>query len=316
MEFPEVIPWSLAVLPSDFGGTAQVPAGSSVAPRTWTASHGVVGMAAFGRAEWLADGMNTAGLSAHLLYMAGFCSYQDFTGDGSDLSEMELMAFLLGTCASLDEVRAAMEDVNVWGIDPGMGFPPPAHFLLHDETGSLAIEFHPEGHRVVENPLGVGTNSPYLDWHLTNVQNYVGLRPANPASLTLGNESFNPIGQGQGLKGMPGDFTPPSRFIRALTMVSVSDQPADGAASERLALHIANHFDIVPGLVREPGPDGTLIDEVTVWTSICNITGKRYAYRTLDDPTTYVVDLAETDFSGAPRTTALPGVGGFTTVSV
>ena len=52
--------------------------------------------------ELLLDGMNDAGLSAHLLYMpGGYCTYQPFKGDGSDLSEADLIAYLLGTCSTI-----------------------------------------------------------------------------------------------------------------------------------------------------------------------------------------------------------------------
>src|SRR5664279_6032922 len=69
MEFPMGMPTQLAVLPADHAGTGSVGDGGH--PETWTAAHGVVGMGVFGHADWLVDGINTAGVSAHLLYMPG-----------------------------------------------------------------------------------------------------------------------------------------------------------------------------------------------------------------------------------------------------
>jgi len=173
LEFPALLPTALAALPIGFAGSGQAPPGAG-AGASWTAAHGVVGMCAFSRPEWLLDGLNTAGLSAHLLYMpGGYCTYQPSAGDGSDLSEVDLIAYLLGTCATVVEVRTALAGINIWGMDPGMGFVPPIHCLVHDEVSSIAVEFHPAGIRVVDNPTGVGTNAPYLDWHLTNIDNYV-----------------------------------------------------------------------------------------------------------------------------------------------
>ncbi|MCH9815745.1 MAG: linear amide C-N hydrolase, partial [Actinomycetia bacterium] len=40
---------------------------------------------------------------------------------------------------------------------------------------TIAIESHHHGPRVVDNPIGVGTNAPFPEWHLTNLNNYVGL---------------------------------------------------------------------------------------------------------------------------------------------
>lgn len=316
MEFPPMLPWCLAALPADYEGTGSVPQGRKDPSKSWAASYGVVGIAAFGNPAWLVDGMNDAGLSAHMLYMPGWATYQEFKGDGSDLAQIELVSFLLGTCASLGDVREALVSVNVWGMDPSMGFVPGIHVLVHDEKDSLAIEFHPEGIRVVNNPLGVGTNAPYMEWHHTNLSNYVGLASVDPKAVKIDDVEIAPLGQGQGIMGLPGDSSPPSRYVRALTQVSLSDQPADGHASEQLALHILNNFDITPGLIKEPGPGGGLTDEVTSWSTISNITGKRYSYRTIDDPTTYVIDLAKTDFKKAPRTTALPESGDFTAATI
>ena len=316
MEFPPMLPWCLAALPADYEGTGSVPQGSKDPSKTWTASYGVVGMAAFGNPAWLVDGMNDAGLSAHMLYMPGYCTYQQFKGDGSDLSEVEVISFLLGTCSSLGDVREALVSVNVWGMDPGMGFVPGIHVLVHDEKDSLAIEFHPEGIRVVNNPLGVGTNAPYMEWHHTNLSNYLGLSSVDPKAVKVDDVEIAPLGQGQGIMGLPGDSSPPSRYVRALTQVSLSDQPADGHASEQLALHILNNFDITPGLINEPAPGGGMTNEVTSWSTISNLTGKRYSYRTIDDPTTYVIDLAKTDFKKAARTAPLPESGDFTAATI
>jgi choloylglycine hydrolase len=308
MEFPMGVPTALAVLPGDFAGQATAPEGQHA--KSWTARHGVVGMSAFGRPEWLSDGMNNAGLSAHFLYMpGGFCSYAAFVGDGNDLGELDVIAYLLGTCSSIAEVKQAMDGVRIWGVDPGMGFAPPCHILVHDATSSLAIELHPDGVHLVDNPTGVGTNAPYLDWHLTNLGNYVGISATTPDPVQIGTLTVSALGQGQGLMGIPGDDTPPGRFVRAAVQVALSDQPADGHAAELTALHILNSFDITPGIIREPAPHGGTADEVTVWNTISNLTGKRYAFRTVTDPNIYVVDLAKVDFTGQARTHELSWSG-------
>ncbi|MDO8731712.1 MAG: linear amide C-N hydrolase [Actinomycetota bacterium] len=316
LEFPTAMPTALAVLPSDFQGSSLAVPGA-VAGKSWKAKFGVVGMCGFGNPAWLLDGLNTEGLSAHLLYMpGGYCTYQLPKGDGSDVSEVDLIALLLGTCSSVAEAKQAMLSVNVVGVDPGMGFVPPIHCLVHDATASIAIEFHSDGMRILDNPMGVATNSPYLDWHLTNVQNYVGLSNQNPTGIKLDGQSFAAIGQGQGLKGLPGDYTPPARFVRALAMVELAEQAKDSRETEQLALHILNSFDIPPGLIQEEGAGGVLTDEVTVWDTIVNLTAGRFAFRTVSDPTVYVVDLARTDFTKPARTSELSWTGDFITVTV
>lgn len=315
MEFPLGVPTALAILPSDYAGTGAAPEGKS--GKTWTAKHGVVGMCGFGHPQWLTDGMSTAGLSAHFLYMpGGFCTYVDFVGDGKDLGELDLIAYLLGTCSSLADVKAAMSDVRVWGMDPGMGFAPPCHILVHDKDASLAIEFHSDGIHVVDNPTSVGTNAPYLDWHLTNLSNFVGLSAEMPDPVKVGELTVTSLGQGQGLMGLPGDYTPPGRFIRAAVQSTLSDKPKSGHDAELTALHILNTLDITPGIIREPAPKGGTSDEVTVWDSISNLTGQRYSYRTVTDPTVYSVDLAKVDFTKPARTQDVSWSGEFVPVTV
>lgn len=317
-EFPLMMPWNFGVLPSDYSGEGLAPDGSAAKGKQWTAKYGVVGVSCFGKPNWYVDALSDAGVSAHVLYMdwSDYCVYQDFKGDGSDISELDIVAFLLGTCSSLKEVHEALSEINVWGHDPGMGLVPPTHIIMHDKDESIAIEFHPEGPRVVANPLGVATNSPYLEWHYTNVSNYLGMSPVNPKEIGVkGKDDIEPLGQGQGLVALPGSPTSPSRFVRALAMVTASDEPADSHEAEQLTLHILNNFDIAPGLVKQPVKSG-LVDQVTDFSSVCNLTERRYAFRTFGDPKPYVIDLKQTDFTGEARTAELPTKGEFEAMTV
>jgi choloylglycine hydrolase len=309
MEFPDVIPWEVQVV------AAGVPRASAGVKHglAWTPQYGVVGMGAMGDGL-LADGMNTEGLSAHALYMAGFCDYAAPAGTGNDISEMDVIAYLLGTCKNVAEAKSAAATLNVVGVDPGVGFVPPLHFLLHDATASIAIEFRPEGMSIVDNPYGVGTNPPFLDWHVTNLRNYVGVSSVNPTT-TVHDTVLHPLGQGGGLLGLPGDYTPPSRFVRAAALMLLIDQPADAASAEAACLHVLNSFDIPAGLISEEFKPGQMVAEVTSWVTVCNLTDRRYGYRTIGDPVPYVVDLTTTDFSTSRRT-PVPGAARFTPVTL
>jgi len=314
MEFPMGMPTALAVLPSDFAGSADV--GDGVAGTEWRARYGVVGMGVFGRADWLVDGVNTAGVSAHLLYMpGGYCTYRTPRGDGSDLAQVNLIAYILGTCTSVDEVKAAVAGVNIVGLDPGMGFVPPVHCLVHDTHGSIAIEFHPDETRVTDNPVSVATNAPFLDWHLTNLGNYVGVSAENPPGETVGGLRLAPLGQGVGFRGVPSDYSPAARFVRLFTFLRLIDQADDADEAELLALHVLNAFDIPAGLIDEQ-MGGNLVPEVTVWDAVVNLSTPRYAYRTVSSPETYVVDLAHVDFTTPARQRELNWTGSFTPIAV
>lgn len=314
MEFPDVLPYSLAVLPIGYQGVSV--ANGTTAGKSWTGTHGVVGIAAMGHAGWLTDGLNDKGVSAHLLYMAGgFCTYQAFAGNGSDISEVDLIAYLLTTCASVEEVKAAVPGITIWGYDPGMGSVPPTHLLVHDATASIAIEFHPDAEvRVVDNPLGVATNSPYLDWHLLNLQNYVGVDPFTPDAQQVQGMSFAPFGQGQGLNMLPGGYTPPDRFVRAAVLVNLASQAQTGAQAEQMVGHLLNTFDIVPGTVLEHMGE-KVVSEETTYDVIVNLSQPRLTYRTVTDPTWYSLDLSTVDFTKPARMQAMSFAGGFAPIT-
>lgn len=293
MEFPDVLPWELGVLASDHAGASA----ASTKARTWTATHGVVGMSAFSQPQWMADGMNTAGLSGHLLYMPGHCTYQAPKNDGSDIGALELLAFVLGTCATTAEARAALATCNVVDFQPQqIPVPLPLHAIIHDAQSCIVAEFHPEGMRVLDNPVQVATNSPYLEWHLTNVANYLGITATNPSALEIGGATFTSPGQGQGFRGLPADGNSPSRFIRALATVRFATPPADARHAVMDTIRILHGFDIVPGtIIEEFG--GKQIPELTMWSTVCNLTGSTYLYNTIDDPLWYEIDLGKIDFS-------------------
>ena len=312
MEFPNEIPWQIGVAASDLKGQCTlVPNG-----KTWQAKYGVVGMSAFNNPQWYADGMNNAGLSAHLLYMPDHATYYAPKGDGSDIGILDLIAFVLGTCSTVAEAKAAALSVNVVDVNPKeIPVPLPLHLVIHDKDSCAVVEFHPEGPRATDNPVQVATNSPYIEWHLTNVCNYLSLSPDNPAAITIGGTKFAPFAQGQGFRGIPGDGTSPSRFIRVLTDVRFAPAPANEQDAELQAIRVLHGFDISTGSIMEPALGGGLTQELTIWSTVSNLTGNRYLYNTYDDPQWFVIDLATTDFTKS-RSVAFSHSGGPTPLTV
>ena len=69
--------------------------------------------------------------------------------------------------------------------------------------------------KVHDAPLGVMANAPTYDWHMTNLANCINLSVNDIESIKLGAQKISAFGAGGGLLGLPGDFTPPSRFVRA-----------------------------------------------------------------------------------------------------
>jgi choloylglycine hydrolase len=316
MEFPNDMATRITVLPAGYEGTGVGP--EDRPGKRWTATHGVVGMDAFGHPDALTDGMNRAGLYAGLLYMPGFCEYTPLEGAAPDslMSVVNVAAYLLGTCGTVAEATAAMQTVTVWPYVFGpFGFAPPAHIVLHDAGGSSAVIEWKDGHMVVtDNPIGVACNWPHMDWHLTNLRNYVNLSADNPSPISIDGVELTMMGQGPGMLGLPGDSSSPARFVRAAAMTASLRPVATGAELEMTALHILNNFDIPWGFIRSD--DQPENDDHTLWSTVSNLSDGRYVLRTYDNPVPQAIQLDDVDFSG-PEPVLVPAPsGGFATLSL
>ena len=138
--------------------------------------------------------------------------------------------YLLTTCATVDQVRAAMAKIRVVAVvEPALGFAAPVHFIVTEPSGkAIVIEYLKGEMKIFDAPLGVITNAPSYDWHETNLRNYINLSPVALPGKKLQDLNFKPLGGGSGMIGLPGDFTPPSRFVRAVAFSQTARPTATG----------------------------------------------------------------------------------------
>jgi len=178
----------------------------------------------------------------------------------------------------------------------------PLHFAMYDTTGkSIVVEYVGGKLNVYDNKIGVMTNSPSYDWQITNLANYVHLRPQNPNPVIQNGMTFAVNGQGFGMIGLPGDISPPSRFVKIATFLQVVYPANTGADALNLAEHIINNVDIPLGLAREPD-SGNITTDTTEWVVFKDLTHKIFYYRTYADLTLRAVSMDKIDFSEkAPR---------------
>ncbi|WP_395666149.1 linear amide C-N hydrolase [Methylocella sp.] len=305
MEFGLDLESSVFVAPRGYAYDTQRPQGAA-GPK-WRVRHAYVGVTALGL-PFVADGMNEKGLAVGALYLPGFAGYAapSPANTGRAYAPYEFASWLLSTFATVAEVRAGLDGVEIAALPtPGSSFVLPLHFTVHDASGaSLVIEPIDGKLKVHDNPLGVLTNAPTFDWHLTNIRNYVKLSPVAAPPLKIMGETFAPLGEGSGLLGVPGDVTPPSRFIRALGFAVSAEPGADGPQTVRVAEHVANNFDIPAGLVRDPEKGAPR--ETTQWTAIADLRARKYYIKTYTDQTLREIDLMSFDLDARePRVAPL-----------
>ena len=243
----------------------------------------------------IVDGINEKGLFFSALYFPGYAEFADVTPVNAlhAMAPHELGNWVLGTCADVEEVRDRIGDiVLVKTTVEALGGPAPLHYIVRDASGkSLVIEPLGGELQVYDNLVGVMTNSPTFDWHLTNLSNYSGLTALNVGSVVLGgNFPLPQFGQGSGMIGLPGDSTPPSRFVRAVAYSQTALPTDSGADAVLQVFHIMNCFDIPVGSVREMG-DQQLHTDYTIWTSVADLKSNRWYFRTYNDQSIRMVDL-------------------------
>jgi choloylglycine hydrolase len=271
----------------------------------WVAQYGYIFLDALDQ-DVAVDGMNEAGLSIEGLYLPGETQYQTVPV-GSETKGVPYYAFgdwILSQFKTVDEVRAALANVYVFEQKLA-GFQDrvfPLHISIFDASGKgIVVEFVKGQQKVYDNELGVMTNSPQYDWQVVNLRNYVNLTASNPTPVDQGGMTFTATGQGAGLMGLPGDFTPPSRFVKMAKLMQFADKPANAQSALNLAQHMMNNVDIPLGTVS--GVDhGQTVKDYTQWVVFKDLSNKKLYYRTYDNMTIRGVSMSSLDFSkNAPR---------------
>jgi len=297
LEFGFPLRSNVLVVPAGKEFTATLPNGGK--GMTYKTRYDVVGANAID-AVTIIDGLNDQGLSIGLFYFPGYTQYAEATEENASraLASQDFGLWLLGNFATVDEVRRAVKDV-VMVPTPFVGFGSPEgmaldlHFFVQDKTGkSIAIEPRGGVLEVIDAPLGVMTNSPTYDWHMTNLKNYLNLTVKDLASEKLGPLTLESFGPGAGLHGLPGDFYSPSRFVRAAILSQNATPNAEAEDAVFGVFHILSQFDIPRGSVVNDivgKPDY----EITEWTTVSDLKNLRWYFRTHQDPSIRVVDLKE-----------------------
>ena len=283
----------------------------------WTTTYGVVGLNADVAPNIVADGQNEKGLTFGMLYLPGYAKYlaPDPAATDRTIGSWEAGIYLLSTCATVDEAVAALRDkVRIAEqVFPAFGIVLPVHYWIGDASGKVTIvEFVDGKMNVHDNPFGTLTNSPPFDWQRINLSNYVNLSPVNVPSARLGDVDVPNFGQGSGFVGLPGDLTPPSRFVRATLFAGWATPAPTAADTVNLGFHVLNTFDIFDGAIKSDtgsqtantkaflsssGTAKIVNTDTTEWVVAHDRTNLRTYVRTYGGHEFQMIDLRKIDFA-------------------
>ena len=242
------------------------------------------------------EGQNEAGLGMSGNFLPGVTEYQTVTAqDKHYVSILNFGRLALGMFGSVKELRTELPKYKVW-FDPneikGLPTPPWLHFVFTDRSGeSIVIEFI-KGRMVIhDNTANVLTNAPTYDWHLLNVRNYLSLSDQGRSSVMFNGANVTEIGQGGGLLGLPADYTPPSRFVRATYLSHFATKPNGSSDATQLMAHLLNNVDIPLGVAKSTDGKQTVSD-YTQWVAIKDLSNNQLRIANYANRTNYIqIDL-------------------------
>ena len=283
------------VVPRGYKQQSYLPNGERKGKK-FVAQYGYIGIAVE-QAEFVMEGINEAGLGAGLFYFPEYGKYAPYeeAKRSQSVSDMQLVAWILSNFSTIEEVKEGMQEIQVIGTDPRAST---VHWRITESNGKqVVMEIIDQEVVFYDNPLGVLTNSPEFTWHLTNLNNYVNLSAGSVNHRQVGSLSLNAFGGGSGLHGLPGDMTPPSRFIRAAFFQSTASALATTDATAIQAFHILNNFDIPVGVQFADPHQVPNMPSATQITIASDLSNKRLYYRTMYNSVIRCIDLKSIDFT-------------------
>jgi len=299
----------IVVFPRGKSYRAQTPDGMN--GKTWTGKHGLVSVSAYDQ-PYGPDAMNEKGLYVGVYYFPGYAEYKQYDQRhaADSMSVGDFMQWLLSSFETVGEVRRNLDKVRVVDVkDPRFGGAPlPFHWKIADPSGeSIVVEMVNGGEiKVYDAFRGVIANSPTYDWHLTNLRNYLNLSTQPAAPLNIDGRTVAPFGGGSGLVGLPGDFTPPSRFVRAAVVTATARPLPTAVEAVFEAFRILDGFNIPVGLTAARGKTAQDIESATQITTASDLKNRRYYFHTMNSREVRMIDLAKIDF-GAVREQMIDG---------
>ncbi|OKL47887.1 hypothetical protein BSR29_05200 [Boudabousia liubingyangii] len=236
-----------------------------------------------------AEATNESGLSAAGLNFPGNAVYHPRKEGATNVAPFEFIPYVLTQCQNLAQVRELLGSLSVLDEPFAPQVPnSPLHWMIADKSGALVVESMADGLHWFENPLQVLTNNPPFDFHLENVKLYLNVSPSWPGNSFAPDVDLAPVGVGFGGRGLPGDSSPASRFVKA-----AFERSATLALSDQVS--VSQFFRILESVAMVKGDTLNQAGqpEFTVYSSCCDTSDGTYYYTTYGNHQITAVRLPE-----------------------
>ena len=234
------------------------------------------------------DAVNEEGLGMAGLNFPENADYKPVKEGMDNISPFEFIPWILGQCATVEEAKNLMANINLVQINFSDSLPlAPLHWIISDREKSITVESLKQGLKIYDNPVGILTNNPPFETQMFNLNNYMSLSKNNPTNNFAKGLDLSIYSRGMGAIGLPGDLSSMSRFVKA-TFTKMNSCSGDSEMES-----ISQFFHILGSVEQQRGCVllGENQYEVTLYTSCCNTDKGIYYYTTYENNQITGVDM-------------------------
>lgn len=246
------------------------------------------------------DCANESGLAIAGLNFPGYAHYEKDAVEGkTNVAAYEFPLWVVMNFSTVDEVEEALKNTAIVAKPINEQFPvSELHFIIGDKDRSIVVEYTKKGMEIFKNDVDILTNQPGYAWHQENLRNYMNLEPKRPAEVKWGKQKLVPFGSGSMMRGIPGDYYSPSRFVRVAylnTHYPVKDNEDE---------NVIRLFHTLTGVAMIDGAAAMDSEkfEKTIYTGGYSTASKTYYYNTYDNPAIMHVSMDDYDLDKSELT--------------
>ena len=237
------------------------------------------------------DCANEHGLAIAGLNFPGYAKYSEEPVDGkTNVSAYEFPLWVALNFKTVDEIEKVLPEVVLVAKPINEQDPvSELHWIIGDAKRSIVIEYTERGMEIFKNDVDVLTNQPGYGWHEENLRNYLNLFPQMPKEIRWEKAKMTAFGSGSLMRGLPGDYYSPSRFIRVAYLNT--HYPTKTTEEE----NVSRLFHTLTGVAMIDGA-AEMLDgkcEKTIYTGGYSSKTKTYYYNTYEDPAIKSVALKD-----------------------
>lgn len=237
------------------------------------------------------DAVNEYGLAGSALNFPNNAVYHSRKEGFGNIASFELIPWVLAECKSVSEAKRLLMKANITGDFVSPEVPAsPLHWIFADKWECITVESVKTGLSVFDNPARVLTNNPPFEAQMSHLSSYLHLTAQEPENNLFPNIDIPRVSAGLGAVGLPGDFSSPSRFVRAVFLKNHTE-PMDNGSELNRFFQITDGIKIPYGCVKNEKNQ----NRYTVYTCCINTEKFEYYVRYPDSQNLLVFKPSDSD---------------------